>query len=462
MRALAVVLALGGWLAAQDATHLEAGDCALCHTRIRAPQVGQHPLWKNSMMSRAGRDPYWQARVQRERELLPAAHALIDEKCFRCHTPTAADLGQEVAAREGVTCTVCHRVTEEAFGTVASFTGGFRLSGKKEIYGPHARPFQMPMLMHTTMAPVESAHVLRPELCATCHTVITPVLDAAGKAQGDFYEQAPYLEWLASNGGETGQTCQQCHMPELREAEYIAHRPPGGPFPPTRARQPFAQHEFTGGNAQMLRRMGGDPARTVAQLASALLLEASLRREGDHFRLGVRVQNQTGHKLPTGFPGRRLWLRVTAWDAAGAPVFLSGGTGADFRQPHRQLISTAREVMVWEARLKGESLLLDAAWEKDNRILPAGYDESRLQGRGVRPEALRPVGVREDADFVPGADRVAYRLPDTTARVLVEACFLSAPEMGEEEPAVLARLEVKPAAAAAFNVRPGSAPRSRR
>lgn len=452
-RALLLSALLAAGLSAQEATHLESGDCRMCHTRIRTPAIGQHPLWTNSMMARAGRDPYWRMRVEREKQLLPNARALIDEKCFRCHTPAAGDLGIEAGSQEGVTCTVCHRITGEGFGSALSFTGGFRFNPKKEIAGPHEHPFQMPMLMHTTMAPVASAHVLRPELCATCHTVITPILDAQGRSRGDFYEQTPYLEWRASDGGGTGLTCQQCHMPDLEEEEYIAHRPPGGPFPPTRPRKPFARHEFTGGNVQVLERSGGNADTTRRRLEGAVNLKAEAAPEGGAMVLRVTLSNMTGHKLPTGFPGRRLWLRVTGWDQTGRELFSSGGPGTNFRQPHRNWIAASGEAMVWEARMKGPSLLLDAAWEKDNRILPSGFDASRVRIEGVDGARLAPVGVGDDSDFLPGSDQVGYRLPARTARIRVEACFLSAPELGEDPPTVLAAIELRPANIPAANVR---------
>ena len=41
--------------------------------------------------------------------------------------------------------------------------------------------------------------------------------------------------------------------------------------------------------------------------------------------LTVRVTNETGHKLPTGYPeGRRMWLHVRALDAKRTVVFESG------------------------------------------------------------------------------------------------------------------------------------------
>lgn len=38
----------------------------------------------------------------------------------------------------------------------------------------------------------------------------------------------------------------------------------------------------------------------------------------------VVAENHTDHKLPTGFPGRRLWLRFTVCDAARRTLFESG------------------------------------------------------------------------------------------------------------------------------------------
>ena len=39
----------------------------------------------------------------------------------------------------------------------------------------------------------------------------------------------------------------------------------------------------------------------------------------------MHVMNETGHKLPTGYPdGRRMWLHVRAFDEQRTVVFESG------------------------------------------------------------------------------------------------------------------------------------------
>jgi hypothetical protein len=52
---------------------------------------------------------------------------------------------------------------------------------------------------------------------------------------------------------------------------------------------------------------------------------ATLELTPEDFGVTLRVTNQTGHKLPSGYPeGRRMWLNLQAYDSAGALVYESG------------------------------------------------------------------------------------------------------------------------------------------
>jgi hypothetical protein len=443
---LVLLLLLTTALAAQDhARFLPAQECALCHTRLPKPGgswqdqagwVGPSRLWKNSMMAHAAQDPYWRAKVAFETLLAPAEKAAIEDKCLRCHAPAdqypkravngqlamtaVTDLG-----REGVTCTVCHQMESAGLGQAASFTGSFTLGTKDRIYGPFPAPFTMPMLHHTGFTAVEAGHIRQSALCGTCHTVITHPRGG----QGDFIEQAPFLEWLASDYPKQGATCQKCHMPELDGPQYIAHRPPGGAFPPTSPRAPFGQHLFAGGNTLIPAVLGnsGMEARARRQLGQALRLEVQTRREGAAALLTVVVTNLTGHKLPTAYPSRRMWLHVRATNAAGQVVYESGAWDA-----HSPALKGATEPVVFEAEYadaQGKptvSLLQAARYRKDTRILPAGFRPARLEEAGLRGFDIAPVGVPEGMDFRAGSAVVTYRIPSAgPLEFTVEALFQS-------------------------------------
>ncbi len=461
------LLAQGG----EQSRFISAGDCGLCHTRIPAPGgswssgnwVGPYPAWQGSMMAHASEDPYWKAKVRFEVEQAPARQREIEDTCLRCHAPAqqfplrAGGSGLSMAGlndlgKEGVSCTVCHQILADGLGTGSSFTANFRIGTANLIFGPHANPFTMPMLHHTGFEPREAKHILDSALCGSCHTVIT---EPPGSPQGKpirFVEQAPFLEWLASSYPQTGKTCQNCHMPQLQDAQYIAHRPPGGPFPPTQARTPFGVHEFIGGNAiipEMMARSNPQQAemlrttakRAARQLERGVKLQLTTRQENGFLFADVEVVNLTGHKLPTGFPSRRIWLRLELTDPQRARLFESGGWDATSgelsagaaAQPHYRLIEKSSQVQVFETEaldLQGRgtrSLLNSASHSKDNRILPLGFDAKRLAAAGLEGFHIEPAGVSIGDGFRPGSSTTVYKIPLPSAlkgcRISVEALY---------------------------------------
>ncbi|MCX6620888.1 MAG: multiheme c-type cytochrome, partial [Acidobacteria bacterium] len=447
-----------------------ASLCSLCHSTLPQPgnekvNVAPYSLWLGSMKANSARDPYWKAKVRQEVAGNPTAAAFIEDKCLRCHAPAqqypyrSAGKGLRLSAlnqqgEDGVNCTVCHQITAAGLGRKSSFTAGFEIGAEDRIFGPHDDPFQMPMLHHTGYQPTKAAHFLEAGLCATCHTVITPTLDSSGKTAGEFLEQAPYLEWLASSLAAEGRSCQSCHMPLLSTASYIAHRPPGGPFPPTSPRTPYGRHFFAGGNVQgpaMLAEIvpgRAEAFQDAATRAREFLSKAVQLRAGLSWRTGllevqVDVENHTGHKLPTAYPSRRLWLHVKALDSAGQVLFESGAwdpatrelRGAPAAQPHYRRISSPERVMVYEAEyadVEGQpttSLLRAARYSKDNRILPRGFDLKTKLPDDIAAVKIAPVGTGGDPDFLPGADRITYEIPISgtrrPARVVIEALYQS-------------------------------------
>lgn len=222
------------------------------------------------------------------------------------------------------------------------------------------------------------------------------------------------------------------------------------PFPPTNPRQPFGRHVLAGGNVMVLGMMrdlfpeeaedlGRKQAQTRELLGTALSLGIKAERAGGICEITVSVSNNTGHKLPTGYPSRRIWLHLTARDAAGGVVFESGagepsaGEIAGLRglEPHHARIDSANQVMIYEtgtADTDGNvtfSLLRAAGYVKDNRLLPAGFDLTRDLPEEIDANSIAPVGLAGDRRFEPGGHTVVFVAPSNAEAVAVEALYQS-------------------------------------
>lgn len=454
--------------------------CAQCHLAGDSPvmhdgdeDISPVRLWRSSMMAFAAKDPYYLAVLEDARSSRPDAAPLIDGACLRCHAPAGSEeaaaagtklgfesitTGADAAAhlgRDGVTCSLCHQIQPDNLGQSESLSGGFEIGFDREMFGPHQGPNTQPMEFFVNYTPVYSDHILSSEVCGTCHTVVVPFLDAGGAPTGDgFLEQATYLEWKNSSYSSAA-PCAQCHLPAegadgLPFSSAISKYPEG-----LAKRTPFGRHTFEGGNAYMLAVLADNVAWTGSEVAASELLEAAARGEahlataaelsileaqvsGTDLRVVVEVRNRTGHKLPTGYPSRRMWLHVVAENAAGDILFESGkpavggGIESDGERvdldgvvlPHRDEVGPG-QVQVFEA------VAVDAGGEpthrplaqvklgKDNRILPEGWSES-----GPSAAWTAPAGVVADATFAAGQDRVTYRIPGGAAVARVTAALL--------------------------------------
>jgi hypothetical protein len=164
----------------------------------------------------------------------------------------AHEAGYGALARDGISCTSCHRMVlgEAAEAAVAddpqnacvlqrqallnpdnqkfarTFTGSFLVGPPDEVYGPFEDPKVAPMQTAFGNTPMHNTTIQESETCGTCHTVHLPVL-RDGEQLGTVYEQLTYAEWafsayrtgtspdgdLPHGAGERSQSCQDCHMP---------------------------------------------------------------------------------------------------------------------------------------------------------------------------------------------------------------------------------------------------------
>lgn len=440
---------------------LSADRCAQCHshsptasalTSRTGDDVSPYGTWQATAMANSFRDPYWRAQMAHEVELAPADKAAIEGLCLTCHAPVASHTARlthapapsiestvnDPLAREGVACMVCHRATAENLGTPASFDGRLAIAGDARIYGPFENPSTGPMRMHTGFTPTHGAHVSSSALCGSCHTLTT---QAHGASQ-PFVEQAVYLEWrnsvFSDEGGATSESrsCQSCHMPEVGTMR-IARNPGGFDFA-IGTRDGVRAHAVVGGNAfliDLLRENAGelgvvaaeDALVKIARAARAMLAHETARvtivdvkRTADHLEFDVKIENLTGHKLPSGYPSRRMWLdvdvrqgRTKLWESGDSDDAgrLKGVTD-EMAIPHLDRIERTDQVAVFEmvaADVKGATtmnLTEMATRTKDNRILPRGW-----RADGPHAAETAPVGTAGDDDFTAGSDRVTYVVP---------------------------------------------------
>ncbi|NNC39528.1 MAG: hypothetical protein HKN95_02455 [Acidimicrobiia bacterium] len=437
-----------------------AGSCSNCHTNMTdatGSDISIDSTWRSTMMANAARDPYWQATVRAEIEKAPDLRDVIEDKCSTCHMPMARTTGAfsgeggavldagyldstnelHGLAMDGVSCTVCHQIQEGNLGSEESFSGGFSIDadlpqGQRIVYGPIGASEQGAQIMTNVsgFAPIQSPHLQESTVCATCHTLYTPYVDANGEVLGLFPEQTTFLELQAS---AVNSSCQDCHMPEADGEAFVSNFA-------SEPRSNVSRHHFVGGNDYMMSIMSvfgeelGLTASSDHVAATRDRIQTQLARDSMSLDLGelswdgemvtatAVVGNPTGHKVPTGFPSRRVWLHATLTAGDGSIVFESGAWQANgsiagndndhdpagFEQ-HHDVITDPEQVQIYEAIMANSdgavttTLLRGSEYAKDNRLLPQSFDKTSVSPDiGVYGAALA------DDGFTGGADSVTY------------------------------------------------------
>lgn len=382
--------------------------CAECHSGYdRSDDFEPFDSWRGTLMASAGRDPVFRAALA----VAEADHPDAADFCIRCHSPPAwlrgrsslpewsADEGPRLAPDsagglstdlDGVTCMVCHRSIDD----VPTDPDAPYLRNAQLFYadGMEADTMRGPYDYEVGTGPMHRTAVSdflpRSDMCGQCHDIVNPLvmgrtLDGTPTGRPMAVERT-YSEWLFSAfSSSSGQTCQDCHMPDVDEDVPAAR---GG-----RPRAYMRRHTLVGANSWVPRALAGltDAAtervrdgwertatRAEENLRAAARLEITDTTIGaDTIRTTVRVTNLTGHKLPTGYPdGRRMWLEVALLDAAGEVVTGSGlyddETYALLEDPQRRTY----EVHLGDGDTPSFHFALSDTILLDTRIPPAGFD----------------------------------------------------------------------------------------
>jgi hypothetical protein len=170
-------------------------------------------------------------------------------------------------------------------------------------------------------------------------------------------------------------------------------------------RTPFGLHHMVGANVFMQKlllnnidelgitaesiQLDSTISRTLRMLKQHTL-ELSItaqERNSQTLSFSIHLKNLAGHKLPTGFPSRRMFLKIVVVNASNDTLFLSGDWDEAYNilnedegyEPHHDMLDDDAKVQIYEM-VMGDvesnvtTVLARAAVHlKDNRIPPLGF-----------------------------------------------------------------------------------------
>ncbi|MEE8278521.1 MAG: hypothetical protein V3R89_07360, partial [Thermoanaerobaculia bacterium] len=402
------------------------------------PLVNLSPYgeWRSSPMGLAGRDPIFFAQLETERSRHEELDASIQDLCLHCHgvmgqrqfcmdqpgrgdplarcsssglmdlklpgegeaerelfTRAALDAdplgdpeGQHGAARygalarDGISCAVCHRLQVEDYRAIGkTFTGDFLLGPADRVTGPFEKPQVGHMERSLGVTPVYDPGIRDSAVCASCHTVVLPVLGKGGQLErfedGSprfVLEQGTWPEWFFSGyrdgrGGAQKRSCQDCHMPKRYSGQDLSFKiatiQEASNFPETENRRsraeldlepraPYARHTLVGLNvflnlmAQQFPDVLGlrimDPmlvglGRPGLETSYEAMVEQGQQRtveleiealavSGGELAVDLAVRSLVGHRFPSGVGFRRVFIELSVLDATGDLLWRSGAT----------------------------------------------------------------------------------------------------------------------------------------
>jgi hypothetical protein len=251
----------------------QAEVCGDCHTDI-------YKEWSNSLHAASLSDPVF-------REGFKEIEKEEDRRiCIRCHAPTVLltnDYEMNLPiTKEGVTCDFCHSIVSIDLKREPPF----HVKPGNVKRGPFPFILESLEIGHRSEY---SALFTDSKFCATCHQVV----NRKGIKVLNTYE-----EWLNSPYPSEGIHCQNCHMPQVPGTKIVDPEI----YPSERI---VTAHRFLGGHSKI----------NISKAAKVTMM-SDYRK--DTLVVTVYVTNEeSGHKLPTGIPSRKLVLSVRIFDEEG-------------------------------------------------------------------------------------------------------------------------------------------------
>ncbi|MCB9459757.1 MAG: hypothetical protein H6670_08910 [Anaerolineaceae bacterium] len=233
--------------------------------------------------------------------------------CANCHVPILAldrpyqadPNYAEGTASEGVSCDFCHKIADVTLREDGLPDPGLPGVMSLTFLRPHDEQVFIGPFDDTPGDDIFSELQTESQVCAACHS-------------GQFWDVPIYNsfgEWLASpySDPDSGQTCQDCHMPHSGATAFVQLPDNEMAAIPERNPQTIFSHRMPG-------------AADAELLANTATLSVDVVRGDGHLSVTVDVSNSgAGHDIPTDNPLRNMILVINATDASGNTLALLDG-----------------------------------------------------------------------------------------------------------------------------------------
>ncbi len=443
-----------------------ASNCNNCHGGYNS-EVEPTFTWQGSMMAQSMRDPLFLAALTIANQDAPGSGDL----CLRCHTPKGWLSGRSVPTDgsalnpedlEGVDCLFCHTLINPLSTNAADLVIINNLGVNKPPQSGNGM-FVIDNVNQARRGPFSDAEATHEfiydpfysssDYCATCHDVSNPAFSKDGnnyilntlntKAPSfNTYHMFPaertYSEWKMSAYNTTPEgiassvfggnkthvsSCQDCHMKDVTGKGCNKQNAPN--------RTNLPLHDFTGGNTFVPKLISeGNTAALEAgilrarnMLKNAATMDLTVTQEIAGYKASVKITNETGHKLPSGYPeGRRMWLNITAYDINNNIIYESGAYNQSTAELNKK-DTYNNDSKIYEAKLGLSStgqesfhFAINNVVLKDNRIPPRGFTNSNFESIQAAPVGY----TYADGDYF---DITNYNVPHNTHRLNVKLLY---------------------------------------
>ena len=313
--------------------------CRNCHSEI-------YKSWSNSMHAASISDPVFEVSYL---QAIKNKGENARKFCLSCHSPTTRITGdyflKSDISKEGITCDFCHTITSvnleknlpEITNQVSSIIRGPFGNVASPAHGIEQSD------LHT-----------KSELCAGCHEL---------KGENGVSILSTYSEWKESPYMKEGIQCQNCHMPELFNVPDVN--------PEVKVTKNFAKdHAVLGGHSQI-------------KISKAATVSTQVKLKNSKVIVKTSVNNrESGHKIPTGTPARKIILEVSLADKNGKILATQSRTYQKVMvDDSGNILTESTDIFLKSARVLSDNRIAPKEVRKEQFEfpLPAGLIDFRVE-----------------------------------------------------------------------------------